>query len=396
MVKMVGKTHSWIEIDANIMRGNITKIRRTYENTHQKAGVVLKANAYGHGLLVAAEAVHDLVDAIYTTAPDDAISLKTYFNSVKKYNVRIVNVGIINTEQVKALIDNNIEFALVDKTFLSWDKSIFSSNLPARIHLFIDTGLGREGIRWDEIECVQKLSEYENCHIVGLMTHFSDAEHEGPPIYAQKQVERFYKSRQLLKALVNLNIDNIELHLSASVPSVLYPAACADITRLGIMLYGYWTSVESEFVSKRIYGNNHPEVLPVLTWKATSNIIKVIPKGDYIGYDCAHLCVKDTAVAVLGVGYFDGYPYLQNTNAWVLVDGVRCPIVGNVMMNSIVVDITSIYKDDLQSVEVILIGKSGNDCITADTISSWARTINYHVLTSLGAHLERKLVWSDN
>ena len=182
----------------------------------------------------------------------------------------------------------------------------------------------------------------------------------------------------------------VEQHLAASVPSLIFPEARKDITRLGILMYGYWTSMESKFICKEIYKKKFPDVKPVLSWKAISKNIKIIPKGDFIGYDCAYLCQKETRIATINVGYYDGYPYLFNSNAWVLVKGERCPIVGNVMMNNMVIDISNIKLEENENeILVTLLGESERDSIDADCLARWARITNYDILSGIKAHVKR-------
>lgn len=374
---------NWIEIDKSILKDNIRKIKMAY-GTVQSVGAMVKANAYGHGVLEVVQSVYEEVESFYVSSADDALLISEYLseNNIKK---RVICVGAIDDNEYSVLTKKDIEFAIVDESYKNW-KNIINGKIP-KIHIFVDTGLGREGIRWDSFDLIDDIIKY-GFDIIGLMTHFNNAEHAGPPVYAVQQFERYCNTLNY----INKKGVKVESHTAASVPSLLYPEARCNITRLGILMYGYWTSVESKILSQNIYGKNFPDVQPVLSWKAQTRNIKIIPKGDYIGYDCAYLCQKDTKVATINVGYYDGYPCLFDSNAWVLVDGKRCAIVGNVMMNSMVIDISDITMTDDNEITVVLIGKSGEEEITIDDLARWARITNYDVLAAIKEHVIRKVI----
>jgi len=134
-----------------------------------------------------------------------------------------------------------------------------------------------------------------------------------------------------------------------------------------------------------------PSLEPVLTWKCRSQTIKKLPAGAFVGYGCTYRCREETLVAVLPVGYFDGYPRALSSRAYVLVGGVRCPVLGRVMMNHIVVDVSRIQGAG-ESVVATLIGSDGQEQVTADQLADWAGTINYEIVARLGAHLRRVVV----
>lgn len=298
---------NWIEISRDELENNLIKIKRVY-GEEQKVGIMIKANAYGHGSMEIVRCIYHGVKSFYVTDPYEAFKINKFFKENQLDN-NVICVGEVQNCEMIRLVEEEIEFAIIDYSYREWSKCSISRK--PRVHLFIDTGLGREGIRWDDYQTIDEILSYP-FEIVGIMTHFSNAEHEGPPEYAQMQLSRY---NTVLRYLHNKGINPVR-HTAASVPSMLYPEARLDITRVGIMLYGYWTSIESKMICKRLYGQDFPNVKPVLSWKAKTNNIKIIPKGDYVGYDCAYLCNKTTKIATINVGYFDGYPCLFNTLGW--------------------------------------------------------------------------------
>lgn len=375
---------TWIEIEAEKLNNNINQIKKLLcDNT--KTGVILKANAYGHGLKEVVEIVKNKIDIIFVTDPKDALNIRKIVESSQ----RIVVMGTIYSEITKELIENDIEIAITDLSYMNWLKNE-SFNKKLKIHIFIDTGLGREGIRWNDLKPLEKLKLLKNIKIMGIMSHFSNAERKGPPTYAKLQLDRFNCAIKEVKKL--LSIQNLEQHMAASAPTILFSDARLDIIRLGISIYGYWTSEESRLGAEFLYGESAIKLEQPLTWKVISKNIKFIPKGDFIGYDCAHLCTRNTKVAVLPVGYYDGYPNLYNKDAWVLVNGRRCRILGNVMMNSIIIDITDLSLTEVELVEATLLGKSGDEQIDANLLANWANSTNYNILTSIGAHIKKVII----
>ena len=138
-------------------------------------------------------------------------------------------------------------------------------------------------------------------------------------------------------------------------------------------------------------GSQVPVLEPVLSWKVPSQVVKWLPAGSYVGYGCTYRCAADTRVAVLPVGYWDGYPRLASGKAYVLVHGKRCPVIGRVMMNHLIVDVTHATKDD-EPVIATLMGRDGEEHVSVETLSTWAQTIHYETLTRLGPHLRRVVV----
>ena len=171
---------------------------------------------------------------------------------------------------------------------------------------------------------------------------------------------------------------------------MVLPSARFEIVRLGIALYGLWPSSETRLSARLVLGDV-PHLHPVMTWKCRSQIVKWLPAGSYVGYGCTYRCPTDTRVAVLPLGYYDGYPRLASGKAYVLVNGQRCTVLGRVMMNHIVVDVTRAATSD-EPITATLLGTDGAEHLSADTLAAWAQTINYEIVTRLGEHIRRIVV----
>jgi alanine racemase len=160
--------------------------------------------------------------------------------------------------------------------------------------------------------------------------------------------------------------------------------------RTGIGIYGLWPSKET-FISVKTGGSHIPDLRPALAWKTRIAQIKVLEEGSFIGYGCTYRTMRRTTMAVLPVGYADGYDRALGNNAYVLVKGKRAPVIGRVCMNLTMIDITDIDAVTLED-EVVLLGSSGGETITAETMASWAGTINYEIVTRISPLLERRIV----
>ena len=175
-----------------------------------------------------------------------------------------------------------------------------------------------------------------------------------------------------------------------SAAALLLPQARHDVVRIGISLYGLWPSTETRVSARALLGRV-PELKPVLSWRCRSQLTKWLPAGSYVGYGCTYRCPVATRIAVLPMGYYDGYPRLLSSRAHALVNGQRCPVLGRVMMNHVVIDVTRATQDE-GPITATLLGRDGDEQVSADQLAVWAQTINYEILTRIGAHLRRIVI----
>jgi alanine racemase len=171
---------------------------------------------------------------------------------------------------------------------------------------------------------------------------------------------------------------------------MLFPQTHFNMLRAGIGIYGLWPSRET-FISAKMGTGRVPDLRSVLTWKTRIVQIKTLPEGNFVGYGCTYRTTRRTRMAVLPVGYADGYDRNLGNNAYVLVNGKRAPVIGRVCMNLTMIDITDIEGVELEN-EVVLLGTWGRETISAETVASWAGTINYEIVTRISPYLERRIV----
>ncbi len=263
-----------------------------------------------------------------------------------------------------------------------------SSKHPAKCHLKLETGTNRQGINREDlpavIDCFKSTAHLK---LVGVSTHFANIEDTTDHSYADLQFKRYTE----LKAVIEDAGFVIKYaHLASSAASLLFPHTHFNLARVGIALYGHWPSKET-YLSYRLAGKQNHMLRPVLSWKTLIGQIKDVRKGEYIGYGTTYRATANLKIAVLPIGYFDGYDRQISNNGYVLVNGMRAPVRGRICMDMFMVDVTDIPNVSLES-EVVLIGRSGDETIRAEDLAGWTNTINYEVLARLGMHLKRKVI----
>lgn len=383
---------SWLEIDAAALAHNIEVFRRVgaREGEPRAVGAVLKGNAYGHGLLEVLPALHGLVDCIYVIAPGEALAVRRLEEQRGLPRRRVLVLGAVAPEEVSALASLDVEVVLGDGSFHAFAERLRADQAPPlSMHLHVDTGLGREGFHPEELPAVMaSLGPLSDVLVLkGALSHFANVEDVTEQAYALEQVRRFEGAMEILEQAAR---GPLERHMAASAASLVLPSARLDALRVGIALYGLWPSSETR-LSARVVLGDPPPLKPALSWRARSQVVRELPAGAYVGYGCTYRCEEPTRVAVLPVGYFDGYPRLLSGKAHVLVNGRRCPVLGRVMMNHLIVDVTRATDKDAPVIATLL-GRDGDEKVSAEQLATWAETISYEIVARLGAHLRRVLV----
>ncbi len=374
---------SWIEIDAAALEHNIASIQSNLAKGCNMVPVV-KANAYGHGYLEIARlldprqftflAVHNLEEAQLLRAGG--------------ITSNILILGYIPFADLISAVESGFDFVVSNLDTLFKLAEIASAKHPAKCHLKLETGTNRQGINREElpavIDCFKSTAHLK---LVGVSTHFANIEDTTDHSYADLQFKRYTE----LKAVIEDAGFVIKYaHLASSAASLLFPHTHFNLARVGIALYGHWPSKET-YLSYRLAGKQNHMLRPVLSWKTLIGQLKDVRKGEYIGYGTTYRATANLKIAVLPIGYFDGYDRQISNNGYVLVHGMRAPVRGRICMDMFMVDVTDIPNVSLES-EVVLIGRSGDETIRAEDLAGWTNTINYEVLARLGMHLKRKVI----
>ncbi|MFA7256771.1 MAG: alanine racemase [Kiritimatiellales bacterium] len=362
--------HSWVEINLDRLRQNVRALRSSIPSETEVIFVV-KADAYGHGMVpVARAAAEGGINWFAVAFLDEAIQLR-----VALPDVNILVLGLVLPEHASELIEKRIIPVVTSLEHgLGLAKAARSRGKALPVHLKVDTGMGRLGVQWDEVAAtIKALNGAEGLEWAGVCSHFARVDPDQPD-HALAQAEKF---REVLKQLPA----TVFKHLSSSRAALYFPGWDLDGIRQGIVLYGY--------------GANDPkgrfQANPVLQWKARVVQVKKVPADFAVGYYSTYRTEYPTQLATLAVGYADGYNRALSNRGDVLIGGRRCAVVGRVSMNWITVDVGPDSNVNMGD-EAVLIGEQGDEAIWADELSKICRTIPYEILTSIHASLERKYV----
>lgn len=377
---------SWCEIDPAALHDNISTLRALTSPDARLAPVV-KSNAYGHGLLLAARVFLDAgADWLCVDALHEAALLRN-----AGIQAPIFVLGHVPAHHARTVAKLEVRLVVYDAALVdalsAAAQDIKGGLIP--LHVKLETGTNRQGLRSnDAIELIQRIDRLPGVHLEGLSTHFANIEDTTDHTFAREQLARFQRFLQTLQAQ-RPNSQRLLHSLSNSAALILWPEAHHDIVRPGIAAYGMWPSRET-FLSAMLAGRRSVTLKPALTWKTTIAQVRTVPTGEFVGYGCTFQATHPTRIAILPVGYYDGYVRALSNLAYVLIHGQRAPLRGRVCMNMMMVDVTDIPDVDIGD-EVVLLGAQGEESLTASQLGEWSGTINYEVTTRIHPELPRRL-----
>jgi len=371
---------SYIEISRENLIHNIKQFRSLVKSKTEIA-VVVKANAYGCGDKDVVKIIAPYTDYFQV---DDIEELERIRKITKK---PIFVFGYLNDDGIKRTIKLNAIISAFDLIhILKINHTAGLLKKKVKVHLAIDSYLGREGIMPSQVEnIIKEIKNLKNIILDGVYSHFANIEDTMNFTHAQKQIDIYHKCVEIFR---KNGFENIKTHISATSGILIYEKGenLHNIVRLGIGLYGMWPSEHLEYLNKKKI-----ILKPVLKWVTHIAQIKVLPANYSIGYGLTYITKKATKIAVIPQGYADGLPRALSNNGEVLIRGKRAKILGRVAMNMLVVDISNI-KDVLPEDEVVILGKQGKNEITAEQIAKESNTINYEVTTRISALLPKVVV----
>ncbi len=358
----------WAEIDLAALRHNASVAQqRTGPDVALLA--VIKANGYGHGLVPVAEALQQKLQLFGVANLDEAIEAR----QASSHPVMILG---------PALPSERAE--IVDRGFIasvsSYDEarefSELAADRPAAITCVIDTGMGRMGLsESDAVAEIQKITALPRVTMHSVSSHLPSADED--PDYTSDQLARFGKLVAQIRTAVP---GNYLVHSLPSAGVLAFDASGFDIARVGLMLYGI--SPLREFQSI---------LVPVMTLKTRVALVRELPAGSSVSYGRTFVTTRPTRIATISAGYADGVPRALSNRGAVIIRSERCPIIGRVTMDLIMVDVTNIASVEVGD-EVVLIGTQGDELILASEVAAWASTIAWEVFTGIGSRVARVYV----
>lgn len=351
----------YAKINLDNIQKNIKAVIEKFGKDITVMGIV-KANAYGHGAVeVAKTLVEAGAGALGVAAIDEAVELRE--NGV---TAPILILGQIFRQDYQAAIENDITCTVIDiVTAIGLSKKAGELGKKAKVHIKIDTGMGRIGFQPDENgeKEIKSVFELKNLSIDGAFTHFANADTtDKTSANAQKQ-----KFLEFTDKLISEGYKFPVRHMYNSASAMELDGYAGEMVRCGIMTYGLYPSEEM---------NRDYKLYPALEFKSSVSFVKSVKKGFTVSYGSTYVAEKDMIIATIPAGYGDGYPRYLSNKGEVLIRGTRCKIVGRVCMDQFMVDVS--HLDNVQIAdEVTLVGTDGNETITVEDVSDKDFRFNY-------------------
>lgn len=379
---------SYIELSKSALKNNINFIRAKI-GKEVKLSVVVKGNAYGHGIEeFVPMAEHCGVDHFSVFSGDEAYRV---FQVKKKKSV-IMIMGFIDDSDLEWAIRNKIQFYVFETGRLNAALKIAKKlNKQAIIHVEVETGMNRTGFTSGELDQVISVLKANPEHLAmeGLCTHYAGAESVSNYLRVQNQIKNF---TEICKKFCDQDMPPKIRHTACSAAAINYPETLMDMARIGILNFGFWPSQETFIQQIKNNGVRSQDPLKrVISWKSKVMATKRVGQGEFVGYGTSFMASKDMDMAIVPVGYAYGYSRTLSNIGRVLIHGRRANIVGIINMNLMAVDIHHI-KDVKRGDEVVLIGKQKKHQVSVASFSDLSNQLNYELLTRLPRDLPRKPV----
>ena len=356
----------WAEIDRSALRYNAGVVRERIGSAEMLA--VVKANAYGHGLIGVAETLANDVKYFGIANIEEALALRAAGLSHP-----IIILGPALPTERSAIVDGKF----IPTISAVEEAEAFDRIGPVAINFKLDTGMGRMGVPANEsLAAFRKVTALRNVRVHGISTHMPVSNEDEN--FTRDQLARFRKLVEQFRAEAP---GDYKAHVLQSAGTLAFNETPHEIVRAGIMLYGISPLPEFQRLLK-----------PVMTWKTRVALIRDMPEGHGISYGRTFITPRPMRVATLSAGYADGYPrQASNRDAAMLVRGKRCPLLGRVTMDLMVVDVSHVPNAAVGD-EVVLLGRQGEEEISADEIAERAGTIHWDIVTRVGSRVRRVYV----
>ncbi len=362
---------AWIEVHLEAVKQNIRSIKSVVGDKTQVMAVT-KANGYGHGLIeISRSSLQAGATMLGAAILDEALALRE--NGIKG---PILTLGCPLPDQAPDIVNNYISHVVTNieaAEFLS--REAVKRDIPAKVHIKIDTGMGRIGVTMDKaLSYAQELTAHPGIEIEGVMMHFPSADQ--PDLsFSRQQIGKF---SDVLSKLSCAGIAPKWIHTANSAAIAFLPESHFDMVRPGLLIYGIPPTPESCDIPLR----------PAMTIKARITQIRSVPKGQNISYGRSFVTKRKSVIGIVPLGYGDGYSRAHSNRGKVLVKGTFAPILGRVCMDQFVVDLTDIPQVELGE-EVVVMGRQKENQITTWDVAEWMNSVPHEVVSALGTRLPR-------
>jgi alanine racemase len=377
---------SWVEVDESALVANLQSFRRRVP-PEAALQVVVKSNAYGHGL--------EPVARCLARAGADGFGVHTIEEAEALARLDlgkpILNLGYLGREQAARAAAIGTEVTVYNvETLEALSRAAQEQGRTVACHVKVETGVSRQGILMEQLDgFLDRLLALPGLRLAGVSTHFANIEDTTDHSYARMQIERF----RAASSAVRRRAPDARRHCACTAAVLTMPETAVDMVRVGIGIYGLWPSKET-LLSCLMQGKEETPLRPVMTWKTRIAQRKTLPAGTFVGYGCTHRTTRMSDIGVLPIGYADGFDRRLSGVGHVLIAGHRAPVLGRVCMNLVMVDVTDIPEAKLES-EVVLLGRQGSEEVGAAVLAALCNTISYEIVSRIAPHFPRLLVGGD-
>ena len=383
---------SYIELSKKNLVHNFQELKKIAKKGTEIA-VVIKSNAYGHGQNEVAKILEPYADYFQV----NSISELELLRKVTKKKTFVL--GYVEKNEIEKVIKLGCILSIFSLEQLEHiEKATRKLKIKQEIHIPIDAYLGREGFLENELEkFFTEIKKCKNIKLTGVYAHFANIEDTKNLTHAGKQIKKYKEAIDLAE---KFGFKKLQTHISATSGLLMYEKDSGEnsVVRIGVGIYGMWPA---EHIKNLYLGKL--DLKPVMTWKTKIAQIKTLPAGHSVGYGLTYITGEETKIAVIPIGYADGYDRGLSNIGEVLIGGTRCKVLGRVAMNMFVVDVNHLKSVKIED-EVVILGKQGkeparnashNDVggeITAEEIAQKIDTINYEITTRISPFLPRIIV----
>jgi len=387
---------TWLEVDEGALERNATALKQRLPEGSLLA-VAVKSNGYGHGLTLGASAfLRGGADWLCVHSIQEARALR-----LAKVEAPIYLFGPCADESLAEAVSLRVRLVLYrhEQVARLAELSEGGERGAVKLHLKVETGNNRQGLPLPElVQLAEEVTRHPQLELEGLSSHFANVEDTTDHSYAERQLARFHDAH---RALCAIGAPPKIRHIANSAATLLWPERAMEMARVGVSAYGLWPSKETHGVARQLAlseGRPLVSLTPALTWKARVAQVKSLEAGESVGYGCSYVTTRRSRIAVLPVGYYEGYDRALSNIAYVLIQGRRAPVRGRVCMNMCMVDVTDIAGVEVGDIAVLLgsqEGAYGREELSAEQLASWANTINYEVISRVNPTLTRVSVRRD-
>jgi len=366
---------AWIEISLPAIKQNIAAFRQLISGQTQIMGII-KADAYGHGAKEVAGALREAdVTRFGVALVQEGLELRD-----SGFNEPILILGYTPEEDFPLALHYGLALTLYDYSqAVLLDKYAREAEKSAKVHLKIDTGMGRIGLQPGKrtVQEIRKITKLPNLVIEGIFSHLAWADNPKND-FTNLQFARFQK---LISDLEQAGIEISIKHIANSAATINFPSMHLDMVRIGISLYGLYPDLQ---MADHLKIDLHP----AMQVKSKLVHVKEVPEGTPLSYGCTFITGRKSVIGTVPMGYADGIPQVLSNRGEVLVGGRRCPIVGRICMDQFMIDLTDLQHAAAGD-EIVFLGSQNGETITADDIAEKAGTISYEVVTRMSTRLPR-------